>query len=206
MVQSTGATSRRNVIRGAAWTAPVIVAAGAAPAFAASTSVLTASLDPNSFRAADNVGLFNGIPSAGPAMAIAVSVQVANAAVTGLTCSLTAASGQTLSFYNVGSAFTRPALTGTTWQANNAALAANGWSATPVLPANAAVGSPITGTAVNGFVFTRGTPVAAGTSVPLRLVMFNVATADFPLTFQFSAPATPTPPALVVNVGQVATA
>lgn len=195
---SNAYVSRRAVVGTAAWSAPAIVALSAAPAFAAASTVLIPSLDTNSFRAGSDTALAAGTPSSSNRMAISVSVLVQTAGVTGLTCVVnTRNSGQQMNIYNNATGASRG---GTVWLPNNASLDANGWALSGGLP-----GPLTTGPSASTFTFTRGTPVAAGTSVPLPIIFTNVDTNDFPMTFAFTAPNTPAAPVFTVQAADIDT-
>lgn len=169
--------TRRRVVAGAAWTAPAIVAATAVPAHAMSmpTPTITASWNGSSFRTTSDPNLASGTPvynNGAQRGAIAVTVTVSGADVASLTCRLTT-TGNGVVYSNAPAA-----RGGTTWAANNADLAAQGWTATPAVSSTAAATS---------FSFARGA-TTVGTPVSLRFVVDQIGNGDLPFDFVFSAP------------------
>lgn len=169
---------RRRVLHAAAWTAPAIAVAGAAPALAATgTPTMSVAYDPNSYRG-DAADLNNGTPGNGGRAAISLLLTVAGGTVDSVTCTITtngAGNGIQLLDTNALS-YDNPNAAGgpTTWAANNGSLAADGWS------------NPGPGTSQSK-TFTRPLAIARST-VPFRVVLSGLQNGDSPLTFLFSSP------------------
>ena len=179
---SHGRVERRAVLGAAVWAAPAIVAATAAPAFAASTpqQQLAAVWVNDSFRTTSTGNLGTGTPAYSNGAqfgAIAIKVTAVGVSLSGLRCDV-AVNGNGVAYNN--SAATRGA---TSWSANNADLAANGWSASPAVTSTAASTS---------FVFQRGAQLLADVPIYLKLVVDQIANADLSnATFTFSATGVP---------------
>lgn len=172
--------NRRSVVLGGAWAVPTVLVAGAAPAHAASIPLLSAAYNGDSFRSNNNAGLESGSTARDQLGALAITITVSGGSVSSLTCTLTTTGPVTLANNTA-----TPRRGGTVWLPRNGALAADGWGPSPAI-----------GTSASEFTFTRG---ATSGTVPLRVVIFDIASTDFPFTFRVTAPGAATPASVIMT-------
>lgn len=171
--------SRRAVVGTVAWGAPSILVASAVPAFAASTTMLAATFNADSFRTNSNANFTAGVPSNGTtAIAIRIDLAVTGGTLSNLSATLNslAAAPNGVTIYNNTVAGNRGT---TTWPVGQGALSEDGWTVTPA----------VSNTQTKTFVFSQASGSFAGGRLRFVIGGFSAsgANSDFPATVEFDA-------------------